>query len=214
MKKIIYCILVSMLILSGCGSKSNDNSMQSTEETSNKEYSLKIGMYLSHDAEENEVKSYLWLSKDTKELNYVKADADFSYQIYSYEIKGNELTAKNEEEVIIFEIVDEETLKINDELYSYLEETSNKVELLKMGEYQATDAVDFHVGSYLWLYEGTNIMLYVRSSMQSSSEEFFYHIKGNEIIVLNSGDESLVFEIVDNETLKLNDIFYYYQESE
>lgn len=210
----ILLLLLCILFLSGCNSEKDAPETTSSygEEVSDI-ITIRIGTYR---VDENAT-SYLWFYRDKK--MYFCPDAENKpLEIYdNYEIRHNKVIATNSENVLELEIIDEATLKLGDKLYhfdptteyTYVDmdesaELKDDFSVMLDGSYHTEDK-----SSYLW-FEDDEKMSYVPSVLLSSSRLLYYEIEGNKLFATDIKG-TMVFEIVDNDTLKLGEVTYHFE---
>lgn len=189
---IVICIIAMTLLR--CNSKEKQENASKEIAT----YDLKKGNYYS----END-NSFIMLDVYRKEFVLAKEEKikeGMSGDVYGYEIKGNNLIATNEaSEEVVIDIVDDQTLKLQDEVFVYKKSDTNNM-VVKAGIYYSETTA-----AYFWI-EDNQTMKYVFEGA-SASNEYAYVTDGN-ILMAASWAGTYNCEILNDNSIKIGeDIF-------
>ena len=189
---IVICIIAMMLV--GCNSKEKQENASKEIAT----YDLKKGNYYS----END-NSFIMLDVYHKEFVLAKEEKikeGMSGDVYKYEVNANNLIATNEvSEEVVIDIVDDQTLKLQDELFVYKKSDTNNM-VVKVGTYYSETTA-----AYFWI-EDNQTMKYVFEGA-SASNEYAYVVDG-DMLIATSLAGTYNCEILNDNSIKIGeDIF-------
>ena len=186
-KVIILTVYIILMVLVGCGRKDEKSS-----ETDDVDILIE-GNYYSEKSN-----SFIILDVNNKEFVFFVEGCG---EVFKYQIEADTMVASNENsKEIVMEIVDSQTLKLEEELFVYQKAESEGDEI-NLGTYYSKTTC-----AYFWI-ENNQKIHYV-DEYASGSIEYGYVVDGDRLIA-TSWLKTMNFEIIDKSCLKLDeDIFY------
>ena len=190
---LIICIVVASFV--GCTTKEKDEDM-------NKEISSEVLINGNYYSEKDN--SFIMIDGNHNDIIFATEERireGISGEVFEYKIDEDILIVSNGTlKDTVIEIVDNHTLKLEDELFVF-QRVESDAEIVNLGTYHSKTT-----SAYFWIVDNQT-MKYVEE-MASASIKYSYVIDGDRLIAVGPG-KTKKFEIVDESSLKLDeDIFY------
>ncbi len=208
---IVTIISIITIIIVGvvCLTDNKKNSVKETEST--KTYTLQYGVY-NYKSDVDSIIDSPSISVTKDSIYYSESPVMSMIHIYNeYYIENNIVYAKNQYDTLEFEIIDNDTIKLNNKLLDF--EIQNESNYNDATE-DLAENIDIADGIYAndsgFQIEIRNGLLHYGNIWESHSPiKYDYHIDNN-IIFAQSENESLEIVIVNQSKLKYNDMFFVY----